>query len=227
MVSPYIFADRQEAGNALAQELQKRNYEYPVVLALPRGGVPIAAVVAKQLDAPLDLVLVRKIGTPMQPELAVAAIVDGSEPEIVINEDVRRLTGTTREAIEAGKDKALAEIERRRGLYLANRPSLPIAGKTAIVVDDGIATGASVRAALRALRRRGPKRLVLAVAVAPHDTLETLENEVDDIICLQSPMPFHAVGLYYRDFRQVNDREVIDALASARHALEDRAAMSK
>ena len=227
MVSPYIFADRQEAGSALAQELQKRNYENPVVLALPRGGVPIAAVVAKQLDAPLDLVLVRKIGTPMQPELAVAAIVDGSEPEIVINEDVRRLTGTTREAIEAGKDKALAEIERRRELYLANRPSLPIAGKTAIVVDDGIATGASVRAALRALRRRGPKRLVLAVAVAPHDTLETLENEVDDIICLQSPMPFHAVGLYYRDFRQVNDREVIDALASAGHALEDRAAMSK
>jgi putative phosphoribosyl transferase len=208
-----MFADRAEAARALAQRLAAMHLAAPiVVLALPRGGVPIAAELARVLHAALDLVLVRKIGVPWQRELAVAAVVDGEKPEIVIDDEVLRLSGVDRDYIETQALIELKEIERRRRVYLRGRAPLPLAGATAVVVDDGIATGTTVRAALKALRRRQPARLVLAVPVAPHDTVLALRGEVDDLVCLAEPEPFHAIGLHYVDFHQVSDDEVMAAL---------------
>jgi len=210
------FADRRTAGQALAQSLAQalaeRQLTDPVVLALPRGGVPVGAEIARALGAPLDLVLVRKIGVPYQPELAAAAVVDGADAELVTNDEVVTLTGTSRGYLERAMQRELAEIERRRKAYLRDRPRVPLEGRTLILVDDGIATGASVRAALKALRRRKPKALILAVPVAPADTIQELRGEVDDIVCLAMPHPFTAIGLHYRDFRQLSDRDVLDIL---------------
>ena len=161
------FRDRSDAGRQLAMALAKYKAQKPVVLALPRGGVPVAEEVALALDAPLDLILVRKIGVPFQPELAMGAIVDGEAPIAVRNEDVIREAGISDAQFEAVRDAEFAEIERRRERYLAGRQRAVISGHTAIVIDDGIATGATTRAALRATRMREPKRLVLAVPVAP------------------------------------------------------------
>ena len=209
------FADRDEAGRALAQRLVSMNLAQPVVvLALPRGGVPIAAEIARVLQAPLDLLLVRKIGAPWQRELAVAAVVDGQPPEIVEDEEMMALAGVDRAYVEAEAKKELIEIERRRHVYLHGRKPIGIGGVTAIVVDDGIATGTTVRAALKALRRQHPARLVLAVPVAPSDTVAALRGEVDELVCLAEPYPFHAIGLHYRDFHQVGDDEVLAALKS-------------
>ncbi|MHA1190311.1 MAG: phosphoribosyltransferase, partial [Alphaproteobacteria bacterium] len=207
-----VFANREVAGKALAEKLAARKFEDPVILALPRGGVPVGAEIAKALNAPLDIVLVRKIGVPFQPELAMAAVVDGDHPDLVINEDVRRMAGVSDEELREAEKRQLEEIGRRRELYLKGRERPSITGATAIVVDDGIATGATVRAALKALRRRKPKKLVLAVAVAPQDTVDRLKEEVDELICLTIPEPFYAIGLYYRDFSQVGDAEVIALL---------------
>jgi putative phosphoribosyl transferase len=210
------FADRAEAGRALARRLAAMPREgRVVVLALPRGGVPIGAEVARALDAPLDLLLVRKIGAPWQPELAVAAIVDGDPPDIVIDEETSAMSGVDRGYIEAQAQLELQEIERRRRVYLAGRAPVPVEGATVIVVDDGVATGTTVRAALKALRRRHPARLVLAVPVAPSDTLAALSAEVDEIICLEQPYPFQAIGLHYVDFHQVGDDEVLADLEAA------------
>jgi putative phosphoribosyl transferase len=214
------FANRHAAGRALAGELAKRHLVDPVVLALPRGGVPVAVEIAKALKAPLDLVLVRKIGVPFQRELAAAAVVDGGEPEIVVNEDVAGLAGLDRSYIDQEAKRELAEIERRRQAYLGDRPRVPLQGRTLIVVDDGIATGASMRAALKALRRRGPEALILAVPVAPPETVEALRAEVDQLVCLATPEPFYAIGIHYLDFRQLSDQEVVSSLA----ALESEAA---
>jgi putative phosphoribosyl transferase len=186
-----------------------------VVLALPRGGVPIAAVVARRLRAPLDLLLVRKIGAPWQSELAVAAVVDGESPELVIDEQIAAATGANRSYIDEQCRIEWREIERRRALYQRGRAPLPVAGATVIVIDDGIATGTTMRAALRALRRRGATHIVLAVPVAPHDTLIALAREVDRVICLAEPDPFRAIGLHYADFHQVSDEEVIATLDAA------------
>ncbi len=210
-----VFKDRVEAGRMLAERLLKKHYEKPVVLALPRGGVPVAAEIASALQAPLDLVLVRKIGVPSQPELAAAAVVDGDHPEMVVNEEILEFMRVSSEYLESARDRELAEIERRRALYVKGRPRLPLEGRSVIVVDDGIATGATVRAAIKALRRRKPAKLVLAVAVAPNDTIERLRPDVDEIICLAMPEPFIAIGLYYRDFRQLSDDEIIALLADA------------
>ncbi|MBK6470087.1 MAG: phosphoribosyltransferase [Betaproteobacteria bacterium] len=212
-----IFTNRAEAGRLLAEAVVA--HAWPgrcVVLALPRGGVPVGAVVARALGAPLDLLLVRKIGAPWQPELAVAAVVDGTPPQLVVDETIRAGLGVERRWIDQRMLEEMREIERRRQTYLRGRAPVDIAGATAIVVDDGIATGTTVRAALRALRQRQPQRLVLAVPVAPEDTLAALKSEVDDIVCLQTPWPFHAIGQFYRDFHQVGDDEVLaelDALA--------------
>ncbi len=208
-----VFADRVEAGRALATELAKKHYEDPVVLALPRGGVPVAAEVAEALDAPLDLVLVRKIGVPYQPELALAAVVDGEHPEVVVNEDVRRYAGVDEDEFERIKADEIRELERRREKYLQGRDKVPIEGRTVIVIDDGIATGATARAALLGLRRGNPKKLVLAVPVAPPDTVRQLRGEVDDLVCLDTPSPFFAIGAFYRRFDQTSDGEVIELLA--------------
>jgi len=210
------FADRAEAARKLAQRLAQMRLEPPiVVLALPRGGVPIAAEVARVLHARLDLLLVRKIGAPWQRELAVAAVVDGDRPEVVIDEAMLGMPGVDQEYIETQSHRELQEIARRRALYMAGRAPLALGGATAIVVDDGIATGTTVRAALRALRRKGPKRLVLAVPVAPADTCRNLRAEVDDLVCLSQPDPFHAIGLHYDDFHQLGDEEVLKILADA------------
>jgi putative phosphoribosyl transferase len=209
------FPDRREAGRALAARLAGLQLPDPVVLALPRGGVPVAAEVARALNAPLDLLLVRKIGVPWQQELAVAAIVDGDDPQLVIDEEVRRQSGVSDAYINDEAKEKLREIERRRALYLQGRAPVAVENRTAIVVDDGIATGTTVRAALKALRRRKPAALVLAVPVAPPETVEALTREVDRIVCLEQPSPFHAIGLYYDDFHQVPDDEVLTALADS------------
>lgn len=206
------FRDRSDAGRRLAKALSAYKGRNAVVLALPRGGVPVAAEVAEALDAPLDLILVRKIGVPSQPELAMGAVVDGPAPIVVRNQEVIELSGTTAEEFDAVCTEELAEIERRRNLYLGERTRAPIAGQVVIVVDDGIATGATTRAALQAIRNRKPKELVLAVPVAPPDTIERLRGEVDALICLEAPEAFGAIGYFYQDFRQVGDEEVVETL---------------
>lgn len=206
------FDDRADAGRRLAMALSGYRHRHPVILALPRGGVPVAAEVAAALDAPLDLVLVRKIGVPMQPELAMGAVVDGAAPIVVRNEDVIRFAGVTASEFDAACGKELAEIERRRRRYLGDRARSDVAGRTAIIVDDGIATGATVKAALQAVRKRAPKQLVLAVPVAPPNTIRELRPLVDDVVCLQTPELFGAIGYFYRDFRQLEDDDVIAIL---------------
>lgn len=207
------FADRSQAGKQLAAALLPYRGEHPVVLALPRGGVPVAAEVAAALDAPLDLVLVRKVGVPFQPELAMGAIVDGDVPLVVRNEEVIQLAGIDDATFKSVCDDELVEISRRRQSYLSGRRRTIIANRTAIVVDDGIATGATTRAALRALRMQNPKKLVLAVPVAPTDSLEAMRSEADAVVCLESYQTFGAIGYYYSDFRQISDREVVETLA--------------
>lgn len=206
------FRDRSEAGRELAVALAAFKDQEPVVLALPRGGVPVAAEVAAALNAPLDLILVRKIGVPFQPELAMGAVVDGGTPIIVRNQDVIQLAGIGESEFTAACDGELAEIERRRRHYLGSRPPIDVAGRTAIVVDDGIATGATTRAALRATRLRSPKKLVLAVPVAPTRSLNAMRQECDEVVCLEDHEIFNAIGLFYSDFGQVSDEEVIAAL---------------
>ena len=210
------FDDRAAAGRALAARFAATRWPAPpLVLALPRGGVPVAAEVALALKAPLDLLLVRKIGAPLQPELAVAAVVDGASPEIVVDEETAALAGADRAYIEREAALELREIERRRRVYLGDRPPPVLTGRTVIVVDDGVATGTTVRAALKALRRQHPARIVLAFAVGPADTVAALRSEADEVICLMEPAEFHAVGLHYRDFHQVGDDEVLAALRAA------------
>lgn len=207
------FTDRADAGRQLADRLARTALPPPVVvLALPRGGVPIGVEVARRLGAPLDLLLVRKIGAPWQPELAVAAVVEGDGPELVIDEETLAASGADRRHVQDEVPAQWQEIERRRARYLKGRARPELEGATVVVVDDGIATGTTVRAALQALRRRRPGRLVLAVPVAPADTLARLRAEVDELVCLVTPEPFRAVGLHYRDFHQVEDDEVVAAL---------------
>jgi putative phosphoribosyl transferase len=207
------FANRTDAGRQLAQALARYKNRGAVVLALPRGGVPVAAEVAAALNAPLDLILVRKIGVPMQPELAMGAVVDGEKPLIVRNEDVIMLAGVDETDFKAVCDAELAEIERRRQRYLGGRERIDVAGRIAIVIDDGIATGATTRAALRATRARQPKKLILAVPVAPTESLAAMQEEADEVVCLEDYESFGAIGFYYSDFRQTSDQQVIDTLA--------------
>jgi predicted phosphoribosyltransferase len=207
------FRDRTEAGRRLAVALAHLKDRRPVILALPRGGVPVAAEIAAAFAAPLDLVLVRKIGLPGQPELAMGAVVDGAEPITVRNEDVIRLAGIDDTLFARVRDRELAEIERRRKVYLGDRRRVDPKGRVVIVVDDGIATGATVKAALRAIRKRGPERLVLAVPVAPPETIAELRREVDEIVCPETPTPFGAIGFFYVDFTQVDDTAVAESLA--------------
>lgn len=209
------FRNRTEAGQALAAELARRGYADPVILALPRGGVPVAIEAVRALKAPMDLVMVRKIGAPGQPELAVAAVVNGDDPQLAVNASVARHAGLSMQDIEGMAEAQLAEIRRRRALYLKGRAQVPVEGRTAIVVDDGIATGATMRASLKAVRQRHPAKLVLAVPVAAPDTLEDLSAEVDDIVCLFRPLMLGAVGAHYADFGQTPDEEVIRLMDEA------------
>lgn len=210
-----MFRDRTDAGKRLAACLQRLTQEPLVVVALPRGGVPVAFEVAKALQAPLDVVLIRKIGAPGQPELAVGAIADGDFVETVINADLANETGATAEYIEQQKEAALEEIERRRARYLKGRVRPEIADRSVIIIDDGIATGASVRVAVKAFRQQGARRITIAVPVAPPGTVQSLQQEVDEVICLETPEFFPAVGAFYRDFTQTTDDDVIDLLDRA------------
>ncbi len=206
------FKDRVDAGRKLAKALAGYRNQQPVILALPRGGVPVAAEVAAAFAAPLDLILVRKIGVPFQPELAMGAVVDGGAPVIVRNDDVIRAAGIDEAEFKAICDNELAEIERRRQRYLGSRERVDVGGRTTIVIDDGVATGATTRAALRATRMRNPKKLVLAVPVAPMDSLAALRSDADDVVCLEDHEFFGAIGFYYADFAQIADEEVIKLL---------------
>jgi putative phosphoribosyl transferase len=187
-----------------------------VVLALPRGGVPVAFEVAQALRAPLDLIFVRKIGAPGHAEYGLGAVVDGAHPQVVLNEEALSLLNVPPGYIEEETQRQLKEIERRRQHYLAGRQPVDVAGRIAIVVDDGIATGGTVRAALKGLSRAWPARLILAVPVAPRDTIERLKAEADEVICLMTPEPFYAVGEHFDDFSQTSDREVTTLLDEAR-----------
>ena len=200
-----IFKNREEAGKALAEALLSKALPDPVVLALPRGGVPVAAEVARALKAPLDLVMVRKIGVPYQPELAAAAVIDGEDPQLVINEEVCALADVSRSEIDAMAKEELQEIDRRTKLYLKDRPRAPIAGRSAIVVDDGIATGTTIRAVIKALRLKGPKSIVLAVPVAPPTRLRTCARRLMTSSAWKRLSPFSrsvsTIGIFTRSRR--------------------------
>lgn len=212
------FHDRVEAGRRLATALGHLQKAHPLVLALPRGGVPVAAEVARALAADLDLLLVRKLGAPGHPELGIGALVDGADPHVVLNEEVVRQVRPSQAYLREEMARQLEEIERRRRAYMGDAAPIPVRGRTVIVVDDGIATGGTVRAALLGLRRAAPARLVLAVPVAPADTIDALQDECDEIVCLAQPDPFFAVGIHYEVFDQTSDAEVVALLAKVRAA---------
>ena len=203
------FQDRREAGRRLAAALSHFAPTHPLVLALPRGGVPVAFEVAKALNAEMDLLFVRKIGAPGYAELGLGAVVDGADPQLVLNEDIVRQLAPNPNYIRAEMQRQLAEIERRRRAYTGNRPPVEVAGRTVIIVDDGIATGGTIKAALKGLRKNGPARLILAVPVAPTDTIAELAAACDEIVCIARPEPFNAVGAHYADFEQTEDAEVV------------------
>jgi len=215
------FLDRHEAGRKLAQDLLRYADQRPAVFALPRGGVPIGYEIAKALRAPLDLILVRKIGVPFQPELAAGAVVDGDEPQVVLNPTVVEPLRLSEAFLKEETDRKLVEIEERRHAYLSGRSRVDPRGTTAIVADDGIATGATIKAALRAIRRREPARLVLAAPVAPPETVEALRQEVDAVHCLETPEFFMAIGIFYENFHQLSDDEVVKLLAEAEELQKD------
>ena len=212
------FRNRDEAGRLLLERMREMDLGDAVVIALPRGGVPVGAVVARGLGVPLDVILVRKVGAPMQPELAVAAVTDGADMQITVNEDIKAELGLSDEQIEELAKRQLPEIERRREAYYEGREPTPLAGRTVIVVDDGVATGATANSALRLIRKQNPARLILALPVAPPDTLARLEQHADEVICLATPSPFYAVGSHFADFSQVSDDEVVELLRESHAA---------
>jgi putative phosphoribosyl transferase len=203
----------------LAEELAKRHLGDPVVLALPRGGVPVAAEIAGKLRADMDVVLVRKIGVPFQIELAAAAVVDGAKPKIVVNEEVARNAGLSRSKIGRLARSELEEIKRRRAVYLEGQPPVPLVGRDLVLVDDGVATGASMRAAIAALKQNSPRSLTIAIPVGPRETINVLRSDADDVICLAMPDPFYAISMHYRDFHQLSDAEVVSLLRLARRSM--------
>jgi predicted phosphoribosyltransferase len=212
---PSRFRDRREAGRQLAARLMAYAHRPDVlVLALPRGGVPVAYEVARALGAPLDVFVVRKLGVPGHPELAMGAVATGGLR--VLNESVVRALRIPERVIEAVAAQEQRELARRERLYRGERPPPDVRGRTVILVDDGLATGASVHAAVEVLRRLEPARLVVAVPIAPPETCEALRAEVDEVICAVTPEPFYAVGLWYEDFSQTTDEEVRDLLARSR-----------
>lgn len=208
------FADRRDAGRQLAERLLPLAAEDPIVLALPRGGVPVAREVALALHAPLDFLAVRKLGAPHNPEYGIGAVVeDGTR---LIDPEAIAVLGIGNGALDAIVARERAELRRRTAAYRGDRPVLDLSGRTVIVVDDGVATGVTDAAALRAVRRRGPRRVILAVPVCPPDSARRLRSEADEVVCLHSPPRFFGVGQWYEDFSQVSDEEVTSVLSELR-----------
>ncbi len=207
-----MFRDRSEAGQKLAKRLEAYYDKQTVVLAIPRGGVVVGIEIAQFLNAQLDLIIPRKIGAPGNPELAIGAV--AGDGQVILNEELSQQLGIPDSYVREEVARQVQEISRRRQLYLAGRPPVSLEGKTAIITDDGLATGFTALAAVRATKKQLPDRLVLAVPVAPKDTCARLASEVDEIVCLETPMFFMAVGQFYLDFDQVTDEEVIAMLRS-------------
>lgn len=217
-----LFRDRADAGKKLARELADyAGRKDVIVLALPRGGVPVAYEVARALHAPLDVFLVRKLGLPGQEELAMGAISSGGVR--VLNEDVIGLVGIPNDVIENVTAKEQRELERRARSYRGDRPAPDVEGRTVILIDDGLATGSTIRAAVAALRRQHPARIVVAVPVGAPESCAELRDEADEIICVETPEPFYGVGAWYEDFSQTTDEEVRDLLQRAREEIQELA----
>mgnify|MGYP005847403843 CR=1 FL=1 len=215
-----LFQDRADAGKKLAERLSKyANRPDVIVLALPRGGVPVAFEIAQKLHAPLDVFLVRKLGVPGQEELAMGAIASGGVR--VVNPGVVKSLGISEESLEAVAAREGRELERRASAYRGDRPALDVSGRTVILVDDGLATGASMRAAVAALRLQKPARIVVAVPTAAPETCAALRPEVDELVCLETPTPFFGVGAWYKDFSQLGDEEVRSFLERARQPAKE------
>jgi putative phosphoribosyl transferase len=214
------FRDRAEAGQLLAAELQRYADKQPVVLALPRGGVPVGYEIAKRLDAPLDVWMVRKVGVPWHPELGVGAVAEGGY--VYLAPDTMAQVGLGEDEVSRVVEAKTAEVEDRVRRFRGGRPRTPLRGRTIILVDDGIATGGTMRAAIAAIKAEGPRKLVLAVPVADEDLLESLATEVDDLICLLTPPRLYAIGVWYEDFQQVTDEEVIRLLELSRQPRRDQ-----
>jgi predicted phosphoribosyltransferase len=208
------FTNRQQAGRRLADHLASRDFDRPMIIALPRGGVPVAAEIASRLRAPLDVLVVRKLGYPMTPELGMGAVAEGQA--LILNEELIAELGVSSAQLDGVIAVERAEVERRARRYRRGRPALPVRGRTAILIDDGLATGFTARAGVEVLRRQGARSIVLAVPVAPVDTIRDLRARADEVICLSIPSEFRAVGHWYVDFAQVTDAEVAELLA--RHA---------
>jgi predicted phosphoribosyltransferase len=206
-----IFKDRRDAGRQLAEKLAHfRGNPNVVVLALPRGGVPVAYEIAEALDAPLDVFIVRKLGVPGHDELAMGAIASGGT--FVLNEEVVWSMRVPPEMIDMVAERELRELRRREDAYRQGQPPIDLYGKTVILVDDGLATGASMRAAVQALKEHLPKKVVVAVPVGSEETCEQFRDEVNDVVCAATPEPFYAVGMWYQDFSQTSDDEVRELL---------------
>lgn len=213
----FPFENRRDAGRQLAKKLSEKDFENPLILALPRGGVPVAYEVANALGAQMDLLFVKKIGAPGWPEYGMGAVVDGANPQIVLTEEIVRQLQPSEEYIEAEMQRQLEEIARRRLTYLGERQPIDLKDRTVIIVDDGIATGGTVKAVLKGVRKNQPRKIILAVPVAPRSTLVELSDQCDEIICLHTPSPFGAVGAFYRDFNQTDDSEVISLMSQLKY----------
>jgi putative phosphoribosyl transferase len=209
-----MFRDRADAARQLAEQLKWRlGDEDVVVLGLPRGGVPVAFEVARELDAPLDVIVVRKLGVPYQPEVAMGAI--GEDGVRVLNREVFRMAGVGEDELDAVERQERAELERRVASFRRSRPRASLVGQTAVVVDDGMATGSTARAACQVARAHGASRVILAVPVASQSSLKLLAGVADEVVCLATPAPFYAVGQFYLDFSQISEREVVELLQRA------------
>ena len=208
------FENREDAGQRLAERLIGYREELPVVFALPRGGVPVAYEVSRALGAPLDVLVARKLGAPGQPEFGIGAVAQGGVR--VLNERAVAVLGIPDDYLDRVTEREIGEMERRKRRFRGERPEPEVRGKTAILVDDGLATGVTARAAVEALRRRGPKRLVLAAPVCAAQTAELIAPEVDELVCLESPPDLGAIGFWYRNFEQTSDEEVVELLERAR-----------
>jgi putative phosphoribosyl transferase len=208
-----MFSDRSDAGQQLAARLRHLRGERLVVLGLPRGGVPVAFVVARELSAPLDVIVVRKLGVPYQPELGMGAV--GEDGVLVLNSDVIESAAVSEDELEEVEEREQAEVQRRARRYRGERPRQPLDGRVAVIVDDGIATGSTARAACRIARAFGSRRIVLAVPVAPEGWQDRIGADADEFVSVATPMPFYAIGQFYQDFSQTTDSQVATLLDQA------------